>query len=152
MPTTIQLATAADSVDAIACVQAAYVGYVAEIGRRPAPMDADYADLIAQGAVFALREVGDQRLYGLIVLHAEDGVLYIENVAVDPGQQHRGYGRQLMAFAEERARLLGLPELRLYTHERMTRNIAFYGRLGYEEVARREEHGFARVFMRKRLR
>jgi hypothetical protein len=33
----------------------------------------------------------------------------------------------------------------------MTRNIALYARLGYAEVERRAEHGFARVFMRKRL-
>ena len=33
----------------------------------------------------------------------------------------------------------------------MTRNIALYTRLGYVEVARRVEHGFARVFMRKLL-
>jgi ribosomal protein S18 acetylase RimI-like enzyme len=56
-----------------------------------------------------------------------------------------------MAFAEQRARFLGLPEIRLYTHERMTANIAFYTRLGYDEVERRVEDGFARVFMRKRL-
>ena len=56
-----------------------------------------------------------------------------------------------MAFAEERARFLGLPETRLYTHERMTANIAFYTRLGYDQVVRRVEDGFARVFMRKLL-
>ena len=151
MPTTIQLATAADCAAVIGCVHAAYVGYVAEIGGRPAPMDADYADLIAQGVVYVLRQSGDERLYGVIVLRVEEGGLFVENVAVAPGQQHQGFGRQLMAFAEERARLLGLPELRLYTHERMTRNIALYTRLGYEEVARRVEHGFARVFMRKLL-
>jgi ribosomal protein S18 acetylase RimI-like enzyme len=151
MPTTIQPATAADCAAVIACVQAAYVGYVAEIGIRPAPMDADYADLIAQGVVYVLRDVGDERLYGLVVLHVEDNGLFVENVAVAPGQQHHGYGRQLLVFAEERARSLGLAELRLYTHERMTRNIALYARLGYAEVERRAEHGFARVFMRKRL-
>jgi ribosomal protein S18 acetylase RimI-like enzyme len=151
MPNTIQVATAADCPAVIACVRAAYVGYVEDIGLRPAPMDADYADLIAQGVVYVLRESADARLSGVIVLHVEAGGLFVENVAVEPGQQHHGYGRQLMAFAEERARELGLPEIRLYTHERMIRNIALYTRLGYEEVERRVEHGFARVFMRKRL-
>ena len=51
MPTTIKVATAVDCVAVIECVHAAYVGYVADIGRRPAPMDADYADLISQGLV-----------------------------------------------------------------------------------------------------
>ncbi len=151
MLTTIEPATAADCAAVTACVHAAYVGYVPDIGLRPAPMDADYADLIARGVVHVLRKAGDDRLYGVIVLYAEDDGLFIENVAIAPGQQHRGYSRQLMAFAEERAKELGLGALWLYTHERMTRNIAFYTRLGYAEFARREEHGFARVFMRKRL-
>src|SRR6266536_4788715 len=99
MPTTIQLATAADCAAVIGCVHAAYVGYVAEIGGRPAPMDADYADLIAQGVVSVLRQSGDERLYGVIVLHVEEGGLFVENVAVAPEQQHQGFGRQLMVFA-----------------------------------------------------
>ena len=111
----------------------------------------EHADLIAREVVYVLRESADALPYGVIVLHVESGGLFVENVAVDPGQQHHGYGRQLMTFAEERARELGLPEIRLYTHERMIRNIALYTRLGYEEVERRVEHGFARVFMRKQL-
>ena len=151
MPTTIQLATAADYAAVTACVHAAYVGYVADIGRRPAPMDADYADLISQRLVYVLREAGHEHLYGVIVLRVEDGGVFVENVAVQPAHQHHGFGRQLMAFAEDQARRLGLSEIRLYTHERMTANIALYTRLGYEEVERRVEHGFARVFMRKLL-
>jgi GNAT superfamily N-acetyltransferase len=149
MPTTIQLATAADCAAVTACVHAAYVGYISDIGRRPAPMDANYADLIARDVVYVLRASNDERLYGVIVLHVEAGALFVENVAVDPTHQHRGFGRQLMAFAEDQARGRGLAELRLYTHQRMTANIALYTRLGYAEIERRVEHGFARVFMRK---
>ena len=152
MPSTIERATAADCAAVSACVHDAYVGYVADIGLRPGPMDADYADLIARGVVYVLREIADAGVCGVIVLHVEADGLFVENVAVDPGHQHQGVGRQLMAFAEGHARELGLPELRLYTHERMTRNIALYKRLGFEEVERRTEHGFARVFMRKVLR
>lgn len=151
MPTTIQLATPADYAAVTACVHAAYVVYVADIGRRPAPMDADYADLIARNVVYVLHDADDERVYGVIVLHVEADGLFVENVAVHPAHQHRGFGRQLMAFAEAQARRLGLPEIRLYTHERMTRNIALYIRLGYAEVERRVEEGFSRVFMRKLL-
>jgi len=148
----IQRATAADCAAVIGCVHAAYAGYVELIGRRPAPMDADYADLIARGDVYVLRAPLDGGLYGVLVMRPEQGALFIENVAVDPRHQHQGFGRQLMAFAEDQARRLGLPEVRLYTHERMTENIAFYSRLGYDEVERRLDEGFARVFMRKLLR
>jgi ribosomal protein S18 acetylase RimI-like enzyme len=151
MPITIELATAADCTAVIECVRAAYVGYVAEIGQRPAPMDANYVDLIGRDLVYVLRQAGDERLYGVIVLHTQAGRLLIENVAVHPVHQHHGFGRQLMAFAEDYARQLGLPEIQLYTHERMTANIAFYTRLGYFEIERRVEEGFSRVFMRKPL-
>ena len=48
-------------------------------------------------------------------------------------------------------RRLGYGHLDLYTHERMTENIAMYERIGYVEVDRRTERGFPRVYMRKRL-
>jgi len=151
MASTILLATAGDCDAVIGCVHRAYAGYVELIGRRPAPMDADYADLIARDVVYVLRESGAERVYGVIVMRPEQGALFVENVAVDPRHQHQGFGRQLMAFAEDQARRLGLPEVRLYTHERMTENITLYRRLGYQEVDRRMDDGFSRVFMRKLL-
>jgi len=70
-------------------------------------------------------------------------------VAVAPDAQHSGVGRALLAFAERRALGAGVRELRLYTHERMTANIALYERLGYRITWRAEEDGFARVHMAK---
>src|SRR6266852_449286 len=142
MASTIQLATAGDCAEVMACVHDAYVGYVGAIGRRPAPMDANYADLIGRDVVYVLRESGDERLLGVIVLHDEASGLFVENMAVHPAHQHRGFGRQLMAFAEDRARGFGLPEIRLYTNARMVENIALYGRLGYDEIERRTDEGF----------
>ena len=65
--------------------------------------------------------------------------------------QGEGIGRDLLAFAEDEARRRGCAELRLLTNERMARNIALYARLGYVETDRREDEGFRRVFMAKRL-
>jgi len=56
-----------------------------------------------------------------------------------------------MAFAEELARAAGLPDLRLHTNEAMTENLAFYGRLGFEEISRSVQDGYRRVFLRKIL-
>ena len=75
----------------------------------------------------------------------------VENVAVHPDHQGRGLGRRLLDFAEAEARAAGLPELRLYTNEAMTENLALYRHFGHEEVDRRAEHGYRRVFLRKRL-
>ncbi|MEU9844735.1 GNAT family N-acetyltransferase [Actinomadura sp. NPDC048032] len=123
-------------------VEAAYAPWAEIIGARPIPMDADYATLIDAGQVF-VTVPGD----GLIVLVPEDGVLLIENVAVDPDRHGRGIGRTLLAFAEERARTLSLPRLRLYTNELMTPNIALYERLGYRETGRETIGGRGIVHM-----
>jgi ribosomal protein S18 acetylase RimI-like enzyme len=130
-------------------VAAAYGIYVERIGRRPAPMDADYARLIAAGRVTVAERGGE--VVGAIVLVPMADHLLVENVAVDPGAQRTGLGSRLMAHAEDAARALGLPELRLYTNERMVENVAWYPRLGYRETERRSESGFARVFFAKRL-
>lgn len=130
-------------------VEAAYGGYVERIGRRPAPMDADYVVLIAAGRVTVAERDGE--VAGVLVLVPMEDHLLVENIAVDPTAQHTGLGRRLMTHAEDEARALGLSELRLYTNERMVENIAWYPRLGYRETERRAESGFARVFFRKRL-
>lgn len=56
-----------------------------------------------------------------------------------------------MAFAESMARDLRLSTAHLYTNEAMEGNLAFYTGLGYQEVGRRTESGFRRVFFRKSL-
>jgi ribosomal protein S18 acetylase RimI-like enzyme len=141
----------ADAAAVAACVQAAYAKYVPRIGQEPAPMRADYDSLIARGVVYVLREPTGGGVHGVLVMWPEAGALFIENVAVHPDHQGQGFGYRLLTFAEDQARAAGLPELRLYTHELMTENIAYYRRLGYEEIERRLDHGFRRVFMRKVL-
>jgi ribosomal protein S18 acetylase RimI-like enzyme len=147
----IRLAQPEDVAAVGALVHAAYVHYVARIGAEPGPMRADYAALIAHAQVYVLIVGADAQSAGVLVLHYEPEVLWIENVAVDPRYQHHGLGRQLLAFAEDQARAAGSRELRLYTHELMVENIRLYQRLGYVEFDRRLDNGFRRVFMRKEL-
>jgi ribosomal protein S18 acetylase RimI-like enzyme len=130
-------------------VQRAYGNYVERIGMRPGPMDEDYGAVVRDGHAFVADVEGD--IAGLLVLVPCDDHLLIENVAVEPARQSQGIGQALMAHAERRAGELGLGELRLYTHVKMTENRALYARLGYREDEERVEEGFARVFMSKRL-
>lgn len=109
-------------------VHRAYQPWVERIGARPAPLDADYASLIAAGSVYVTGASGPD---GLIVLVPEEGVLLVENVAVRPDRQGQGTGRRLLAFAESEARRLGLGALRLFTHIGMPDNIQLYQSLGY---------------------
>jgi ribosomal protein S18 acetylase RimI-like enzyme len=146
--TVIRLATAREAPAIGDLVERAYGPWVPIVGLRPAPMDADYAALIAEGDVFV---AGDSDVAGVLVLRPDGDALMVENVAVDPARQGEGLGRALLTFASDQAAVRGIEELRLYTHELMTSNIELYRRLGWEEYDRLEQHGFARVFMRKRV-
>ena len=75
----------------------------------------------------------------------------VENVAVHPEHQGRGLGRALLELAEAEARRAGFDSLYLYTHEKMSENLALYAGIGYVEYERRSEKGLTRVFMRKQL-
>ncbi|MGG5820545.1 GNAT family N-acetyltransferase [Falsiroseomonas sp. HW251] len=130
-------------------MQRAYAPWLAVIGRRPAPMDDDYAAHVAAGEAFVLESGGV--IAGAVVLQDGPGHLWLDNVAVDPAWKGQGLGRALLDFAEAEARRRGLAEIRLLTHQRMESNIALYARLGFVETARRTEDGFDRVFMAKRL-
>jgi ribosomal protein S18 acetylase RimI-like enzyme len=130
-------------------VRASYAKYVERVGKEPAPMLEDYAALIRTGEVWVLAEGGE--VLGMLVMRPADDHLFLDNVAVAPGHQGRGLGRELLAFAEERAEREGLPEVRLYTNEKMHENLAVYARLGFEETGRKIDGGYRRVFMRKRL-
>jgi ribosomal protein S18 acetylase RimI-like enzyme len=132
-----------------AIIERAYGGYVALIGGRPGPMDADHADEVRRGLVSVAEE--DDAVVGLIVLVEMPDHILVENVAVDPGHQGKGVGRALLAHAEDRAREAGLATIRLYTHSKMAENRALYRRLGYRETDRRDEAGFDRVFLCKSL-
>ena len=110
-------------------------------------MLADYAALIADDQLHVLED-GDKPM-ALIVIYPKEDALFIENIAVDPAVQGKGHGRTLIAFTESEARRLVLNFLRLYTHIRMTENLAYYPGRGFRETERREEDGYKRVFFEK---
>lgn len=142
----VRLAEVADIGAVEGIIQAAYQPYIERIGRRPAPMDDDYAPKVHKGVVFVW---DDEGVVGVVVLITAPDHLLVENVAVDPRRQREGIGRMLLAYAETRARAAGLTDLRLYPNAAMTENRALYSHLGYVEDGRRTDDGFARVFFRK---
>ena len=136
-----------ETVEAI--VREAYSIYIERIGKPPGPMLDDYCALITEGAVSVLEEPG-AAIAAILVLLPKPDHLLLDNIVVRPDRQGQGLGGQLIAFAEAEARRLGFAELRLYTHQRMTENIALYTRLGFLETGRGREAGYDRVFMTKR--
>lgn len=132
-----------------ALVERAYAPWVPVVGRRPMPMDDDYGARVAAGEAWVLEEAG--AVHGLAVLVEHADHLLLDNIAVEPARHGEGHGRALLDFAEAGARRRGLPEIRLYTNEKMERNIALYAARGYAETGRQEGAGFRRVFMAKRV-
>lgn len=130
----LRRATPADAPAIAALTDAAYEKYIARMGRPPQPMTTDYAQIVAEHPVWVLDEGG--RLAGVLVLMHEPDALLIYSVAIAPGQQRRGLGRQLLAFAEDEGRAAGYTLIRLYTNALMTENVAMYGRMGYRETGR----------------
>lgn len=146
---TIRLAQEADRAAIEAVVKAAYSPYLERMDRPPGPMVDDYARRIAAGQTHVLEDDGNT--VGILVLEPNDGFLLLDNIAVDPACQGRGYGKLLMDFAEEEARRQRYDTIVLYTNEVMLENVAIYRGLGYVETERKAVAGYDRVYMRKMI-
>jgi ribosomal protein S18 acetylase RimI-like enzyme len=72
------------------------------------------------------------QLAALIETVDEGEQLLIENLAVAPDFQRQGFGRFLLAHAEQLASSLGKSCVRLYTNQRFVENIGLYERVGYQ--------------------
>ena len=109
-------------------VRAAYGKWVPVMGREPLPMTADY-DLALQKHRFQL--AFDRELVALIETVVESDHLWVENVAVRPDLQGKGLGQRLLQLAENEARAMGLPEVRLLTNAALVSNVRFYQTYGF---------------------
>ena len=130
VPYTIRRAVTADAPSIAEIAVSAYRGYVAVMGREPAPMRADFQAHIDIDMVF--------------VADATDGIA--------TAQRHhgRGLGRLLVEFAED-WRSRRTDRVQLYTNILMTDNLGCYDRLGYRHTGRRIVDGFDRAYFEKRL-
>ncbi len=135
-----------------AATLAAYSVYLPILGAMPLLVDADHAAAIALGQVWLVRD--GQADAGLLVLETAPAYLMIESLVVLPAHQGQGLGRWMLSFAEQHALSIGLPELRLYTNAKMSRNIRMYGLAGFIETDRQptpHRTDSIRVYMTKRL-
>jgi ribosomal protein S18 acetylase RimI-like enzyme len=145
----LRSAEAADASRVAELVDAAYGHYVERIGMLPGPMTNDYADVIRNRQVTVAERQG--AIVGIIVLTVTDEGFLVDNVAVHPSHRGTGLGRALLQFAEAEAQRAGFDAIYLYTHEKMTENLALYARIGYVEYDRRSQGAFSRVYLRKHL-
>jgi len=133
-----------------ACAEDAYEQYVAAIGKKPAPMVADFSTLIASGFVYVAVEE-KANVIGFIVFFQKGDHVLLENVAVRSSATGRGVGKCLIALCEDEAKRSGAKSIKLYTNEKMTENLSIYPHIGYREIERKTEDGFNRVYFEKLL-
>ncbi|WP_420412737.1 GNAT family N-acetyltransferase [Roseibium sp.] len=146
----IRRAAISDEPSIRVCAEDSYAPYIAAIGKKPAPMTADFAAQIHAGYIdIATDDTG--QLQGFIVFFAKDDHMFLENVAIHAAAAGQGIGKALISHCETQARALGLLSVRLYTNEKMTANLKIYPKLGYTESGRRKEDGFNRVYFEKLL-
>ncbi len=138
----------ADSIHAL--IRRAYSHYIPLLGYPPGPMRRDYNIQLFQNPVWLAHTEGSPA--ALLELIIEPDAVMVEDLAVDPEFQGRKLGSWFMAFAEEVARANGRRLMRLYTNQKMERNIALYRHLGYTETHRAVTEGIPRVFFEKPLK
>jgi ribosomal protein S18 acetylase RimI-like enzyme len=134
----LRLAAPDDAGAIAALTREAYAKWVAVIGREPLPMTVDYAEAVLAHRFDLLFAGGE--LAALIETVRDGDLLLIENVAVRPAFQRRGFGVRLLKLAEALAAAAGLAGTRLYTNQRFEENVRLYLWLGYQ-VEREEARG-----------
>jgi GNAT superfamily N-acetyltransferase len=72
-----------------------------------------------------------------------------EHPCVAPDHQHCGVGAAFLGQAEQIAKSAGLDEVRLFTNETMTENLAYDPTKGYTESHRSIDRGYRRVWFVK---
>ncbi len=145
----IRPALQADEPAIIAIAEDAYARYVPLIGKRPAPMDADFSRHIAREETFVVDYEGV--VGGFIIQFETPDGWFIENVAVGSASQGSGLGFAMLCDADRRARDNGCKRVYLYTNEVMTETCDWYLKNGYTETHRTTEHGFNRIYLEKVL-
>ena len=139
-----------DDVEAIAAiVERAYGVYVERIGMRPGPMDDDYGEQVRRGLVHVAEDGGDGRRPDR-PRRGRRAACRSRTSPSTPPARARGSAARLLEFAEQTARGAGVDTVALYTHEKMSENLALYAGLGYEEDERRPVTAFGREFARRR--
>jgi ribosomal protein S18 acetylase RimI-like enzyme len=145
----IRRAAPTDAGAVAALTRAAYEKWIPVIGRAPKPMTADYDRAVREHLIDLLFAEG--RLAALVECIREPDHLLIENLAVAPEHQGRGYGLRMLRHAEALARELGFAELRLYTNKLFAENVAFYRKHGYRFDGETAFKGGFIVHMTRRL-
>jgi GNAT superfamily N-acetyltransferase len=96
----------------------------------------------------------DSRIVGCVFVLERTDDFYVGKLAVEPGFQGQGIGKQLMQAVEALARNRNKAAIELRTRIELTANHAAFARLGFRETERTAHEGYDRptsITMRKVL-
>lgn len=132
----LRRASADDAPALAASLERSYAANRVILGVEPIPLLTPATEILERYETWLAQDEGG--IAGALALEPRADDLLIWSLSVDPGRQGKGLGRTLLAAAESRAADLGLHDIRLYTGEKLTRNVAWYARHGY--AIERTEH------------
>ncbi len=138
-----------DAETILTLVRAAYQRWVPLIGREPLPMRVDYQRALTEHQIDLLRIDGEAA--GVIETMMKDDHLWIENIAVAPTHQGKGYGQRLLHHAEDLAKAAGKLEIKLLTNGAFDANITLYQKHGYIITSTEPFMGGTTVYMTKTI-
>lgn len=130
-------------------VDLAFSPFIPLVGKQPVPMLEDFMKAIRDDEIWLAESSGVCK--GLLHLKFAPSHLVYEIVAVSPLWQGQGVGKALLRFGEEKAKEYGYQEIRLLTNQTFSAAVAMYPKYGYQEVERREEEGYSRIYYRKAI-
>lgn len=127
----IRLARTADADSIKFIVLAAFKKYAARLAEPPDPVKQDFNLLVSSNNTHVLTAGGC--IVGTVTCLVEGSDLIMRNLGVHPCHQRRGYGEQLVTFAENEGRRLGCTSMKFWTREEMVEVHRFYINLGYDK-------------------
>jgi GNAT superfamily N-acetyltransferase len=95
----------------------------------------EIVDLMRKGGEFlVLESAGGASIAGCLYLKCEGERAYFGMLAIDPGEQGKGFGSRLIDAAEARARELGCCVMDIHIVNLREELPGYYRRLGYRET------------------
>ncbi len=128
----------------------AYKKYVDLIGKKPAPMVADFLKHLKEDYVLVIEDTDNNWIMGYAILVLRKNEYWLENIAVHPSKTKQGFGTQLLKEVEDFVSD-SASTIQLYTNVKMFENIEWYKRIGYSEFKRKTVNGFERIYFIKEL-
>lgn len=149
----IRKAIIQDSVKLSDIARRSYAVYIPRIGKEPAPMKANYSEVIKNHEVWVIENNGV--VIGFSVLIYDDKGIgdnsypLLETIAVDPEYQGQKIGSTLLKHSENAAYQQGIKGIKLYTNALMTENLNWYSKMGYQALCAFKEDGYDRIYFEK---